>query len=189
MSAGVVEIAGDGSIADVLARTAPIFCVDHRIVDAPCLGHQPAAIQSAGDKIGRQRVAAAGEVTGRRAKSRRDQGGVLTPVYIGIFPFVDGVIAGRSAEQVIVRGLHGIFQGAGLRCVLRPLALTPCVIVRCPLCLSPPPCWPRWRLGWHRRLRCPPGLPRCSQGPPVGPGWLRLLPAPARSGPGRSLAG
>ena len=62
-------------------------------------------------------------------------------------------------------------------------------IVRCPLCLSPPPCWPRWRLGWHRRLRCPPGLPRCSQGPPVGPGWLRLLPAPARSGPGRSLAG
>ena len=27
------------------------------------------------------------------------------------------------------------------------LTLTPCVIVRCPLCLSPPPCWPRWRLG------------------------------------------
>ncbi|MBM6888297.1 ABC transporter permease subunit, partial [Pseudoflavonifractor phocaeensis] len=36
------------------------------------------------------------------------------------------------------------------------------IIVRCPLCLSPPPCWPRWRLGWYRRLRCPPGLPRCS---------------------------
>ena len=114
MSAGVVEIAGDGCIADVLARTAPISCVDHRIVDAPGLGHQPATIQSTGDEIGRQRVAAAGEVTGRCAKSRRDQSGVLTPVYIGIFPFVDGVIAGRSAKQGIVRGLHGIFQGAGL---------------------------------------------------------------------------
>ena len=98
VAAGIVEVVCNGSIADVLARTALISCVDHRIVDAPCLGHQPAAIQSAGDKIGRQRVAAAGEVTGRCAKSRRDQGGVLTPVYIGIFPFVDGVIAGRSAE-------------------------------------------------------------------------------------------
>ena len=40
-----------------------------------------------------------------------------------------------------------------MRCVLRPLALTPCVIVRCPPCLSPPPCWPRWRLGWYPGLR------------------------------------
>ena len=52
VSAGVVEIAGDGCIADVLARTAPISCVDHRIVDAPGLGHQPATIQSTGMRLG-----------------------------------------------------------------------------------------------------------------------------------------
>ena len=51
VSAGVVEIAGDGGIADVLARTAPISCVDHRIVDAPGLGHQPATIQSTGEIV------------------------------------------------------------------------------------------------------------------------------------------
>ena len=72
VAAGVVEVIGDGSIAGVLARTASISCVDHRIVDAPYLGYQSTAIQCAGDEIGGQRVSAAVEVAGGRTKSRRD---------------------------------------------------------------------------------------------------------------------
>ena len=43
----------------------------------------------------------------------RDQGCVLAPVHIGIFPLIDRIIAGGPAEQVILWGVHRVFQRAG----------------------------------------------------------------------------
>lgn len=47
-------------------------------------------------------------------KTGGDQGGVLAPIHIGVLPLIDGVIRGGPAEQVIVWGVHGVFQCAGL---------------------------------------------------------------------------
>ena len=70
--------------------------------------------ESVPDALGGKVLAAAGEVAGGSPEAGCDQVGVLAPVHVRVFPLVDGVIAGRLAEQVILRGVEVIFQGAGL---------------------------------------------------------------------------
>ena len=111
VSAGVVEIACDGG----KRWAAPVAAAVHsRISDAPCLRYQAAALQRTGNQVGGQGCAGAGEIAGWAAEAGRDQGCVLAPVHIGIFPLIDRIIAGGPAEQVILWGVHRVFQRAGL---------------------------------------------------------------------------
>ncbi len=52
---------------------------------------QPAA-ERAGDEVGGQVLAAAGEVAGGGSETGRDQRRILAPVHIGVLPFVDGIV-------------------------------------------------------------------------------------------------
>ena len=52
---------------------------------------QPAA-KSAGDEVGGEVLAAAGEVAGGRPEAGSDQGRVLAPVHVGVLPLVDGIV-------------------------------------------------------------------------------------------------
>ena len=113
MPAGVIEIAGHirpacgGSPGPAGAR------INGRVCDTPHLGDQTAAVQGSGDQIRGQGCAGAGEVTGGCAEAGRDQGCIFAPVHVGVLMLIDGGIAGGPGKQVIVRGVHGVFQGAG----------------------------------------------------------------------------
>ena len=96
------------------ARTGGLSpVVDGRVVDAAYLIHQP-ALQSSGDKVGGEGLAAAGEVAGRCPKAGGHQGHVFAPVRVGVLLSVRTILAGGPAEQVVLRGVVGIFQCAGL---------------------------------------------------------------------------
>lgn len=87
--------------------------VNEGIVHGSGLRYQP-SVQSTGNQVGGQGCAGAGEIAGWAAEAGRDQGCVLAPVHIGIFPLIDRIIAGGPAEQVILWGVHRVFQRAGL---------------------------------------------------------------------------
>ena len=112
--------AGDLGHGDVAAAHRGVLAGDDGAarrasvdVGAAHLVHQPAA-ESAGDEVGREILTAAGEVAGGRPEAGGDQGGVLAPIHVGVLPLVDGVVAGGLTEEVILRGVEGILQGAGL---------------------------------------------------------------------------
>ena len=85
----------------------------HGVIRAAYLIHQPSA-QGARDQIGPQILTGAGEVAGGRPEAGGHQGHVLAPVHVGVFLFVDRVIAGRPGEQEIVRPVIAVLEGAGL---------------------------------------------------------------------------
>ena len=99
----VVNLAGVIVCTAVMAGEAGAA----RLIDQP-------AAESTGDEVGGQALAAAGEVAGGGPEAGSGQGRVLAPVYVGVFPLADGIIAGGLAEQVILRHVKVILQGAGL---------------------------------------------------------------------------
>ena len=87
--------------------------VNGGVVDAAYLVDQP-NLQRSGDKVGGEGLAAAGEVAGRSPEAGRYQSHVFTAIHVGVLLGVGGVLAGRPAEQVVLRGIVGILQRAGL---------------------------------------------------------------------------
>lgn len=81
----------------------------------PVADHQAAALQRTGNQVGGQGCAGAGEIAGWAAEAGRDQGCVLAPVHIGIFPLIDRLsIAGGPAEPGDPLGRPSCIQRAGL---------------------------------------------------------------------------
>ena len=110
--------AGGTAVQDGRAGQEPAHAAGHtifriRVICAAHLIHQSAA-QSAGDKVRREGLSAAGKVTGRGTEAGGHQGHVFAPVHVGVFNFIDGIVAGGPGEQEIVRSIVAVLQCAGL---------------------------------------------------------------------------
>ena len=105
------------SLIEVLGRNPPHTAghavLRHGVIRAAHLIHQPAG-KRAGNKGRGQMFAAAGEVVGGGAEAGGYQGHVLAPVHVGVLLLADGIIAGRSGEEEILRPVIAVLQCAGL---------------------------------------------------------------------------
>ena len=105
--------AGGKAVIGEVGQSGAVHAGQGGVVHIPQAVDQP-AVHAAGGKVGGQVLAGVGEVAGGRSETGRHPGGGLAPVRVLIFFLpVNDLLGGGLAEQIIVRSIKVVLQGAG----------------------------------------------------------------------------